>query len=132
MSTWTEPELTSFASADDFRIAPLREDGTTYGTPTSIWSVVVDGDLFVRAYHGRRSRWYRAAMAQKAGRVRVAGTDHEVTFTPAEDAVLDAVDDTYREKYAGSPYLPPMIAAGPRSATVRVTPRRQDTNGGPA
>jgi hypothetical protein len=33
------------------------------GTPTWIWSVVVDGALYVRA-----SRWHRAAVRQKAGR----------------------------------------------------------------
>jgi hypothetical protein len=124
MSTWTEHELESFAPADDFHIAPLREDGVTYGTPTFIWSVVSGGDLYVRAYNGPRSRWYRAAMAQKAGRIRIAGAEHEVAFAPADDAVLDAVDDAYRAKYGQSAYLAPMIAEGPRSATVRVTPRR--------
>ncbi len=32
-----------------------------------IWSVVVDGDLYVRAYKGQRSRWYRSAIEQGAG-----------------------------------------------------------------
>ena len=35
----------------------------------------------------------------------------------------DRIDEAYRVKYAGSPYLPPMIAAGPRAATVEITPR---------
>ncbi|MGA8110416.1 MAG: DUF2255 family protein [Acidobacteriaceae bacterium] len=33
------------------------------------------------------------------------------------------VDDAYCAKYKGSPYLAPMIAAGPRSATIRILPR---------
>lgn len=28
---------------------PFREDGKTYGKPTWMWAVVVDGDLYVRA-----------------------------------------------------------------------------------
>jgi hypothetical protein len=50
VSTWPEEELRKIAEADDLHIAPFREDGATYGTPTWIWSVAVDGDLYVRAY----------------------------------------------------------------------------------
>lgn len=37
--------------------------------------------------------------------------------------VNDRVDDAYRAKYAGSPYLPPMLTEKVRAATVRVDPR---------
>jgi hypothetical protein len=42
-------ELHNIDEADDLKISPFRADGTTYGTPTWIWEVVVDGDLYVRA-----------------------------------------------------------------------------------
>ncbi|MFH8738969.1 DUF2255 family protein [Streptomyces sp. NPDC017964] len=121
MSTWEQASLRALAAADDLHISPFREDGRTYGTPTWIWSVVVGGDLCVRPYNGRSSRWYQAALAQKAGGIRSAGTQHDVVFAPADDAVLDAVDDAYRTKYASSPYLEPMLHSGPRSTTVRIT-----------
>lgn len=35
----------------------------------------------------------------------------------------DRVDEAYRAKYAGSPYLSPMVGDRARSATVRITPR---------
>ena len=38
-----------------------------------IWSVVVDGALYVRACNGVGSSWYQAALKQKAGRVTAAG-----------------------------------------------------------
>jgi hypothetical protein len=41
-TTWGKDELRRIAEADDLHIAPFREDGSTYGTPTWIWSVVVD------------------------------------------------------------------------------------------
>ena len=69
MSEWSKEELHKIATADDLHIAPLRGDGVTYGTPTWIWSVAVDGDLYVRAYNGKGSRWYRSAIKQKAGRI---------------------------------------------------------------
>lgn len=61
MATWLKDELRRIAETDNLHIAPLREDGVTYATPTWLWSVVVDGELYVRAYNGRQSRWYQAA-----------------------------------------------------------------------
>jgi hypothetical protein len=47
----------------------------------------------------------------------------EVSFEPADGPINDLVDYAYKAKYKGSPYLAPMIAAGARSATVRINPR---------
>lgn len=58
MATWSNNELHKIAEMDDLHISPFREDGVTYGTPTWIWSVVVDDALYVRAYNGQNSRWY--------------------------------------------------------------------------
>jgi hypothetical protein len=127
MTTWSKNKLAKIAKADDLHIAPFREDGKTYGTPTWIWSVVVDDALYVRAYNGRSSRWYQAATRQKAGRIIVAGMRTEVTFEPVEGAINDRIDDAYRAKYRDSEYLNPMISARARAATVKVMPR--DTDG---
>ena len=118
-------ELRKIAESDDLHVSPFREDGETYGTPTWIWSVVVDNALYVRAYNGPNSRWYQAAVRQKAGRITAAGMTKEVTFEPVDGPMNDLIDDGYRGKYRGSPYLDPMIGAGPRSATVKVMPRNQ-------
>jgi hypothetical protein len=123
MSQWTEKEIRRIAATDDLHIAPFRNDGTTYGTLTWIWSVVVDGALYVRAYNGQSSTWYQAALKQKAGRITVAGMTKEVSFAPAEDAVSDRIDDAYRAKYKSSPYLAPMVAPRARSASMKIIPR---------
>lgn len=122
MNTWPRNILHRIAEADDLHIAPLRADGRTYGTPTWIWSVVVDDALYVRAYNGTRSRWYQAARQQKAGRIQVAGLTLDVAFAPVDGAVNDGIDEAYRAKYRSSPYIAPMIAAGPRAATIEVSP----------
>lgn len=122
MSTFSDDELRRIAQADDLHIAPFRDDGRTYGTPTWIWSVVVDGDLFVRAYNGTRSRWHAAAMRQKAGRITAAGMTKEVAFEPVDGPVQHRIDDAYRQKYGGSPFLDPMLDRGPRAATVKIVP----------
>ena len=123
MTKWAKNELRGIAAADDLHIAPLREDGATYGTPTWIWSVAVDDALYVRPYNGKNSRWYQAAIRQKAGRITAAGLTKEVTFAHVKGPINDRIDQAYRRKYRDSPYLDPMIGAGPRAATLRIAPR---------
>ena len=123
MSAWIEDELGKIAKTDDLHISPFRDDGKTYGTPTWIWSVAVDGDLYVRPYNGKDSRWYKAAIRRKAGRISAAGMTKEVTFEPADESIEGRIDDAYRAKYASSPYLAPMISLRARAATVRINPR---------
>ena len=122
MSSWND-ELRRIGETDDLHISPFRDDGKTYGTPTWIWSVVVDGELYVRAYNGKESGWYKAAVRQKAGRITAADITKEVTFEPVDGEINERIDDAYRTKYAGSPYLRPMISERARAATVRVVPR---------
>jgi hypothetical protein len=122
MSTWSKEELNRIAESDDLHISPFREDGVTYGTPTWIWSVVVGDSLYVRAYYGQNSRWYQAAVQQKAGRITVAGMTREVAFEPVVGEIGDLIDGAYRAKYKGSPYLNSMISTRARSATVKVVP----------
>jgi hypothetical protein len=123
MTAWAQDELQTIAEAHDLHIAPFRANGTTYGTPTWIWSVAVDGDLYVRAYNGQSSRWHQAAMRQKAGRILTGDLTKEVAFEPVGAGINDRIDDAYRTKYRGSPYLNPMVGARARAATVRIIPR---------
>lgn len=120
MSLWAEA-IERIAASDDLHIAPFRPDGVMYGTPSWIWSVVIDGRLFVRAWNGKRSRRYASAMTQAAGRIIAAGETHEVEFVPGDPALNELIDAVYREKYAGSP----MVLSGPRAATVEITPRKE-------
>lgn len=122
MSRWKKEELRKIAETDDLHIAPFREDGKTYGTPTWIWSVVVDEGVYVRPYNGENSRWYQAAMRQKAGRITAAGLTKEVRFEAADRARNERIDEAYRVKYKGSPYLKPMIAERLHTVTVTVVP----------
>jgi hypothetical protein len=123
MSKWSKEVLDKIAESDDLHISPFRDDGATYGTPTWIWSVVLDDSLYVRAYNGKDSRWYRSAIRQKAGRIKAAGMTVEVSFDPVEGPINDRIDDAYRAKYKASQYLKPMIGMRSRSATVKIVPR---------
>lgn len=115
-------ELSNIDKVDDLKIAPFREDGKTYGTPTWIWEVVVNGELYVRAYNGQNSHWYQSAMKQKAGRIIAAGMTKEVTFEPVTEDLNTAIDEAYKAKYSSSPYLQAMISNRAKAATVRIIP----------
>src|SRR5437879_3516076 len=123
MSTWPKDELNKIAGTDDLHISPFRDDGSTYGTLTWIWSVVVDGALYVRAYNGKQSRWYQSALRQRAGRITAAGMTKEVSFEPVEGSIQERIDEAYRAKYRTSDYLAPMIGPRARAATVKIVPR---------
>ena len=116
----TKEEIALIAQKDDFHIAPFREDGVTTGTPTWIWSVSVDDQLFVRAYSGTSSSWYRAAMKQKAGKIKAAGTVKTVRFEAVTGDINEKIDEAYRVKYRSSPYLNSMISNRAKAATVWV------------
>ena len=48
----------------------------------------------------------------------------EVT-RPLDGPINDRIDDAYRAKYNGSPYLQPLIEDPARAATVKVMPRER-------
>ncbi|HEY0528746.1 MAG TPA: DUF2255 family protein [Gemmatimonadaceae bacterium] len=123
MTEWLKEELQKIAETDDLHVSPFREDGKTYGTPTWIWSVVVNDGLYARAYNGTSSRWYQAALRQKAGRITASGITKKVGFESVNGVINDRIDEAYRKKYKGSAYLAHMIGDGARDATVRIIPR---------
>jgi hypothetical protein len=127
---WPVDTLRKIVAADDLHVAPFREDGVTPGTPTWIWSVAVDCDLYVRGYNGQASRWYQAACRQKAGQITAAGATRDVLFEPVKGPINNRVDEAYKAKYRGSPYVAPMIGDRARSATIKIVPRESEADGG--
>ncbi len=69
MEGLSKEDIALISQKDDFKIAPYRADGKTFGTLTWIWSVSVDDRLFVRAYNGTKGKWYQSAISQKAGKI---------------------------------------------------------------
>ncbi|GGJ45062.1 DUF2255 family protein [Pseudomonas avellanae] len=119
---WAMDELARIIKADDLKISPFREDGVTFGTPTWIGCVEVDGALYVRAYSGTQSSWYKAAVREKAGRIIAAGMTRNVKVEAITGTLNDRIDQAYQAKYKSSQYLDPMISERSRAATVRIIP----------
>jgi hypothetical protein len=125
MTAWPVNQLDSIDRAEELEVITVRPDGTTR-RPVPIWVVRVSDDIFVRSYRGEDGAWYRHALADGAGRVRVADLDQAVTFEPITSGDgSEAIDAAYRAKYSryGDRYVKPMVVEAARAATLRVTPR---------
>jgi len=124
MTTWTSDELTKIGNAEELQIASLRRDGSLRN-PVTIWVVRVDKDLYIRAYKGRTSPWFRGIQAHHKGHVQAGGINKEVAFVeePSID-INDKIDAAYLTKYHRYPqYVAPMVTLEARAATIKLVPR---------
>ena len=74
-------------------------------------------------YNGQKSRWYHAAVQQKAGRIIAAGMTKEVTFEPVDGTINNRIDDAYPGEVQRQPVPQPYDRRTRRSATIKVMPR---------
>lgn len=125
MNTWTSDELRKIETAEELEIASLRGDGTLRD-PVTIWVVRIGDEIYVRAYKGRTSPWFRGVQSRHEGHIQAGGVKKDVIFVEADDPNLnDQIDVAYRTKYrryAGS-ILDSMVTPGARSATIKLLPR---------
>jgi hypothetical protein len=123
-TTWSEDDLTRLGGAEQIDISTRRRDGSLRPF-VPIWIVTVDGALYVRSYRGTGGAWYRHATAHPAGTIRANGVQRDVTFTPADAAVRDAIDAAYRTKYGryGASYLRTMLDEEAAATTMQLSPR---------
>ena len=123
---WTDDELARIGDAEELDVSPLRAGGPP-GRPVPIWVVRVGDELYVRSWRGDAGAWYRAAKARRQGHISAGGVERDVEFVAVDDAVNDAVDAGYRDKYARYPsYVEPMVTAEARATTLRLVPREAD------
>lgn len=125
-STWTDDELRRIGAATELRIASRRPDGSLRPYVT-IWTVRAGDGLYVRSAYGTGNPWFRRATASGTGRIRAAGLERDVTFTPASEldaGTQAAVDAAYHAKY--DRYGPQIVGTvtGPHAApvTLRLVP----------
>jgi hypothetical protein len=125
MTTWTSDELDKIGAAEELRIASLRSDGTLR-TPVIIWVVRTGDDLYVRAYKGRTSPWFRGTRDRHEGHIRAGGVNKNVTFVDvdAEAAINDKIDAAYRTKYRRyeASIVDSVITPEARAATIKLGP----------
>ncbi len=122
MSEWTQVELSAISKDDNLYLSIPNPDGSMH-EPAWIWIAQSREDLYCRGYSGTSARWYQSAKREGNGHISVGGIEKDVTFEFITDKEMnDEVDEGYRDKYEGSPYLAPMISEKAREATVKLIP----------
>ena len=125
MSAWTSDELNKIEKAEELQIRSLRRDGVLRN-PVTIWVVRVGDELYVRAYRGRTSAWFRGVLVRHEGHIRAGGVDKDVLFMEESDPGINSqIDAVYRSKYKkyGAQYVDPMVGAEAKAATIKLVPR---------
>lgn len=123
MNTWTSDELNKIGNAEELQIASLRQDDSLR-KPVTIWIVRVDNDIYVRAYKGRTSPWFRGILSRHEGQIRAGGVVKDVNFVEETNTDINAkIDSAYLTKYRRYPtYVAPMVTPEARAATIRLVP----------
>ncbi|CAL9669653.1 hypothetical protein SUDANB145_07345 (plasmid) [Streptomyces sp. enrichment culture] len=101
-----------------------RPAGVTPGTLVWVWSVVVGNSIFVRSANPH-SRWFAAAMRERAGIVRTADYEGPATFTPVTDEELkNRIDAACTDKYAHARCFSPAVLEKSRQQIDGISPAR--------
>ena len=114
-------------------LAAIREDkilGIRAGMEPhriiGIWSVVVEGRVFVRSWSLKPRSWYRTFLADPQGLIQVGKRKIRVrAVRTRSERLKDAVSQAYREKYntPGSvKYVSDMSRAKSRNTTTELVP----------
>ena len=125
MTNWTPNDLERIGAADELHLAAIRQDGTMRN-PVTIWVVRVGEELYVRAYRGRETSWFRQTQRRPAGRIVAGGVTKEVILEDAssDEALNHVIDAAYQSKYRrySATYVDPMIAPQARATTLKLVP----------
>jgi hypothetical protein len=117
----TANALHHLADVEEIRIGFRRPDGSTRSVP--IWVVQVGDHIYVRSVRGPKGGWYRRLRANPDGEVRDGGHRHRVHAETVTDAdTLAQVTRAYATKYAGSPFVRPLLGGPSVEATLRLNP----------
>ena len=125
MTSWTRNDLERIGAADELLLASFKKDGT-HQKPIAIWVVRVGDDLYVRAYRGRETAWFRHIQQRHEGRIGAGGVTKDVTFVDVSDdeALNNKINAAYQSKYQkySATYVNPMIAPQARATTLKLVP----------
>lgn len=125
MTNWIQNDLERIGAAGELQLATFKKDGTLR-KPVTIWVVRVGDDLYVRAYRGRETAWFRQIQRRPEGRIEASGVTKNVTFgdESSDEALNNKIDAAYQSKYRrySATYVDPMIALQARATTLKLVP----------
>lgn len=94
---------------------------------TPVWAVVVGGRVFARSWGLAERSWFNAFRRAPDGAVEIGGREFPINAVfDHDEAMADAVDDAYREKYhtpASRKYVDDLNRPASRVTTTEFVPR---------
>lgn len=99
-----------------------KRDGTMSSRP--IWTVVVDGEAYVRSYLGPRGAWYQRALVDGRAAIESDGRTIEFAVEPEHDPDINRrVSEAFEAKYAERAPEPTEAMVSPEvsETTLRLT-----------
>jgi hypothetical protein len=125
VTAWTSDELKKIETAEELKIASLRQDGTLR-KPVIIWVVRLGDDIYVRSVNGRTSAWFRGVQSRHEGQIRAGGVVKDVAFVEEPDSTVnDQIDTAYATKYRryAASIISHINGSEARAATIKLVPR---------
>ncbi len=124
MATWSANDLKQIGEAEEIDIASLGADGRL-SKRTTIWVVRLGDGLYVRAYRGPTSVWYRGTQVRHLGCIYRGKEATNVTFEAGDPKLNAQIDAEYRSKYRqhDAQYVDPMVNETAHATTIKVVPR---------
>ena len=123
---WSASERALFAGEASLTLH-AGDDRPGHGQSVELGMVVVRQQLFVRAYRGTGSRWYRAALTAGIGWIWAGGSTWQVALSSADDQPHGDIDCAYQTKYGhpGAAATSLVLSPAAHKATLRISPHRQ-------
>ncbi|WP_216910507.1 DUF2255 family protein [Nocardia noduli] len=116
MTAWPPTDQTLLSDTPTL----ILNAGENDGPGVEVGMVLIDGELWVRAYRGVDSHWYRAAQDSGWGMIRVAGTVHRVVLLTTDAETPPGLDVAFRSKYGQLADI--LDSPQARAATLRIDP----------
>ena len=117
---WTNQELDALGAAEELEVSSRRHDGSLREY-TTLWVVRVNGEILVRSARGVSGGWFRHALMDGIGRIRVSDVSYDVVFEEPSNVDSGKVDQAYRAKYSPSPLLHFLVSPA-ETALLRIEP----------
>ena len=115
--------LARLAETEEIVLETRRKHGEIRQTP--LWVVVVDGEAYIRSWHGPRGRWYHDLLRMPGAVLHVGGQTVPVRACRVEEPeTLEQVSQAYLAKYNRTPYqkryAPEMVLPETLPTTIRL------------
>ncbi|WP_308555698.1 DUF2255 family protein [uncultured Lactobacillus sp.] len=121
MTEWTKDELKDFETVEALQNRPYADDGKNFEQDIPTWTVVDNGNLYVRGAKGKDTKWVDFG-TRNGGQVGTNGKNYEVNYEVVSDPVeIKAVSEAFTSKYPAGSILTMMTGKTAESAIVKLT-----------